>query len=181
MTVSAGDLSLTGGNRIAVLGVEHTLADDVLVVTSDNVALDGAALVDGMYVEIRGSRVDETGYTVTKVKILSAQSVGSEATDVPSLPTTVDLQPNWPNPFSASTTIRFELSEGSAGARTTLTVFDLTGRHVRTLVDETLVPGEHTAAWDGRDDAGQPVASGLYFYRVRSGDTSAARTMMLVK
>ncbi len=181
VTVSSGDLTLTGSGSIAVLGAQYTLAPDALVVTDDNVALDAAALADGMYVEVRGSRVDEATFTITKVKILSGQVVGTDGPGVDTLPRSVELRPNYPNPFATSTTIAFDLSEGAAGARTTLSVFDLTGRHVRTLVDASLVPGSYTAAWDGRDDAGKPVASGVYFYRVRSGDTSTARTMMLVK
>ncbi len=66
----------------------------------------------------------------------------------------------WPNPFNPSTSISFELSTGS---RVKLQVFDIRGRLVTTLCDNSLAAGTHSKVWDGRDGAGLKAASGLYF------------------
>jgi hypothetical protein len=73
----------------------------------------------------------------------------------------------WPNPFSAGTTIRYVLS----GAGTSeVAIHDVAGRRVRLLSRGLSPAGEHRFAWDGRDDAGNPVAAGVYLYRLRAGD-----------
>ncbi|MEJ2721767.1 MAG: right-handed parallel beta-helix repeat-containing protein, partial [bacterium] len=76
------------------------------------------------------------------------------------------LEQNSPNPFNPSTRIHFELP---SRVDITLTVFDVDGRLVKTLVNETKGPGEFSATWDGRNDNGEYVASGVYFYRLRAG------------
>jgi hypothetical protein len=71
-----------------------------------------------------------------------------------------------PNPFTPSTTIRFRMpTEGSAG----ILVYDVSGRLIRTLVDSYFPAGEHEAVWNGQDDAGNRVASGVYLYQLRAG------------
>lgn len=87
------------------------------------------------------------------------------------------LAPNEPNPLRTSTTLRFEL----AGARrSSLAVFDLSGRLVRTLLDQELAAGEHRILWDGRDEGGVPVASGVYWARlVAAGEQSRQRMVVL--
>jgi hypothetical protein len=83
-----------------------------------------------------------------------------------------------PNPFNPVTTIGYTLRETSAAE---LAVFDLAGRRVRTLVNGVVPGGEHEVVWDGRDDDGSPVSSGVYFYRLRVGDTHETKRMVLVK
>jgi len=86
---------------------------------------------------------------------------------------------NHPNPFNPKTTINFRLSER---ARVNLEVYEPAGRVVRRLLDRTdLQAGPHAIDWDGRDDAGRPVASGTYFYRVVSADRAITRQMTLLK
>ncbi len=62
-----------------------------------------------------------------------------------------------------------------------LTIYDLLGRPVRTLVQATVEPGRYRALWDGHDEAGQPVVSGLYIVRLQAGEISLARKLVLVK
>lgn len=83
-----------------------------------------------------------------------------------------------PNPFNPSTNIEFALPEGGY---TRITIYDAAGRLVKTLVSEFVGPGAHSAPWDGRDTSGRAVASGVYFYRVQSGDLVATDRMVLVK
>ncbi len=88
------------------------------------------------------------------------------------------LEPNVPNPFNPSTRIRFVLG---APGRVRVDVFDAQGRHVRTLVDARRPAGRHEIAWNGRDDAGRSVASGIYFCRLRARGADATRKMLLLK
>ncbi|HEX7070066.1 MAG TPA: PQQ-binding-like beta-propeller repeat protein [Rhodothermales bacterium] len=87
------------------------------------------------------------------------------------------LHPNYPNPFRGETTLWFSVP---VDARVSLEIFDVLGRRVRTLADQNWTAGRHSVAWDGRDDSGQGVASGVYFCRARTGSTTAVRRMVLL-
>jgi len=88
------------------------------------------------------------------------------------------LDQNFPNPFNATTTMHYVLpvmcERGLANSpmRTTLTIYNILGHEVRTLVDEDQGPGSYTVNWDGRDSEGHSVPSGVYFYRLVRGGTS---------
>ncbi len=97
-----------------------------------------------------------------------------------SLPTAFSLAQNVPNPFNPSTTIGYAVPEGRQ-VWVRLEVYDLRGSVVRTLVDEVREPGSYTVFWDGRDEAGHQVPSGVYFYRMHSGDFVQTRKMVLLK
>jgi hypothetical protein len=86
---------------------------------------------------------------------------------------------NFPNPFNPRTTIRYAVP--STGGSVRLTVYDLRGRKVRTLVDEEKSGGEYVAIWQGRDDSGRELGSGVYFYRMEIGDYQVERKMVLLK
>jgi len=91
----------------------------------------------------------------------------------------LDFAPAQPNPARGSTRFAFTLG---AAARAELTVLDLSGRRVRTLVGGDALPaGSHDAVWDGRDDAGTPLSTGLYFARLRVGDTSRTQRVVLAR
>ena len=96
------------------------------------------------------------------------------------LPTSFVLRQNYPNPFNPSTTIAFTL-DGGGEERVTLDLFNILGRHVTTLVDAVLPPGEHRAVWDGTDRFGRPAATGVYLYRLRVGAETETRKMLLLK
>jgi len=104
--------------------------------------------------------------------------ISTSATAVDGPPAPALLAQNFPNPFNPSTTIAFALAQDGPAR---LAVYDLSGRLVRTLVDGPLARGAHTATWDGRDDAGRGVASGIYVYRLRAGGRDEARRMALLK
>jgi len=103
-----------------------------------------------------------------------------------SLPTPVTdpvLTPNinnvcYPNPFRNSTTIKFEVNNNP----TSITVYNIKGQVVRHLVQsQKFSPGEQTVIWDGKDDKGQSVASGIYFYQIRSDNYTVRQKMLLIK
>jgi flagellar hook assembly protein FlgD len=85
---------------------------------------------------------------------------------------------NHPNPFNPSTTISFELA---APGRVRMDVFDTLGRRVRTIIDGVHSAGVSSVVWDGADQSGRPVVSGLYFYRLTIGNATLTRRMVLLK
>jgi len=88
------------------------------------------------------------------------------------------LGPNYPNPFNPSTTIVFSLAEAG---QTSLRIYDVSGRLVRTLVDYELPAGFQEIGWDGRDESGNSVASGVYFYRLATGRYTGTRKMVMLR
>jgi C1A family cysteine protease/fibronectin type 3 domain-containing protein len=86
---------------------------------------------------------------------------------------------NFPNPFNPSTAIRYTVPQ--PGAEVRISVYDLRGRLVRTLVSEEKGAGEYMAVWRGRDDQGNGLSSGVYFYRIEIGDYRVDRKMILLK
>lgn len=91
---------------------------------------------------------------------------------------TYALHTSAPNPFNPYTSIRYDLPRDS---RVRLRVFDVAGRLVRTLLDENKQAGLHSVTWDGRDNAGQRAASGIYFCRMEAGEYMGTTRMCLVK
>ena len=94
------------------------------------------------------------------------------------LPFVYSLQQNYPNPFNPTTTIQFSVPDRS---KTDLKVFDIMGREVITLVNQTLEPGYHQIIWNGRNGFGQSIASGMYFTVMRSENFKAVKKMVLLK
>jgi photosystem II stability/assembly factor-like uncharacterized protein len=93
-------------------------------------------------------------------------------------PETFSLEQNYPNPFNPATTISFTLPEPS---QATLTIHDVLGRTVRTLIDEPLAAGAHQMVWDGCDESGNRMAGGIYFYKLKAGNAVQTNRMLLVK
>jgi C1A family cysteine protease len=86
---------------------------------------------------------------------------------------------NYPNPFNPATAISYTVPSGGGHVR--LTIYDLAGRQVRTLVDRLEGAGRQVATWQGRDDAGRELGSGVYFYRLEIGDFRVQRKMVMLK
>lgn len=93
------------------------------------------------------------------------------------LPTAFGLSQNYPNPFNPVTTIRYALPSQQT---VTLRVYNTAGQIVRTLVDGEQEPGFRQVEWDGRNDQGQSVSSGVYFYRLEANDAFAAQKKMIL-
>ncbi|MDH4037771.1 MAG: choice-of-anchor B family protein [Candidatus Krumholzibacteria bacterium] len=93
-------------------------------------------------------------------------------------PVVARLGQNYPNPFNPATTIEYETLSPT---RVVLRVYDVSGGCVRTLVDARQPAGAHRVSWDGRDDAGRAVASGVYYSRLEAGTTRDAKRMVLLK
>ncbi len=96
----------------------------------------------------------------------------------PSLPNDFELLQNYPNPFNPETEIAYTIPEGSD---VSIDIYDLLGQKIGTLVDSYKSPGSYVVTWNGRDDVGRKVSSGIYFYKLRAGDFTQTRKMSLMK
>jgi len=99
-------------------------------------------------------------------------------TPAAALPTEFGLSQNVPNPFNPSTIVEYALPKD---AQVNLSVYNVLGQHVTTLVNEMQRAGRQTVTWDGTDASGVSVASGVYFYKLRAGDYSNTKKMLLLK
>lgn len=98
--------------------------------------------------------------------------------DASETPTETVLWPNLPNPFNPTTTIRFDVVRQG---HVTLRVYDVSGRLVRTLIDQFLSPDRYSVVWDGTDDQGRQVPTGVYFDRLHTPDAVHTRKLVLIK
>ncbi len=88
------------------------------------------------------------------------------------------LKGNFPNPFNPETTINFDVKDAS---KVRIEIYNTKGQLIRTLVDEFISKGQHHVVWNGKDNHGNSVASGIYHYRMQAGNYKATRRMMLLK
>jgi hypothetical protein len=94
------------------------------------------------------------------------------------LPTEATLSQNYPNPFNPSTIIEYSVR---ARSHVTITIYNILGREVRRLVDAFKPTGEHRIVWDGSDNSGRRVSTGVYLYRIQAGDVTETKKMVLLK
>ncbi len=94
------------------------------------------------------------------------------------IPAASSLLQNFPNPFNPLTTIEFAVA---GECPVDLAIFDVSGRKIKQLVRETRLPGRYREKWDGTNDRGAHVATGLYFYRLRAGSFVSVKKMVLLK
>ena len=98
------------------------------------------------------------------------------------LPARFSLRQNYPNPFNPVTTLRYDLPHR---AKVTLSIYDILGREVARLVQGDQAAGYHQVIWDGRNEQGQPVSSGVYLYRLHTGSSAGnfieTRKMVLLR
>ncbi len=99
------------------------------------------------------------------------------------LPSTFHLGQNYPNPFNPLTTISFQIPDvgNQQSVPTTLKIYNINGQVIRTLIDERKEPGSYLVSWDGRNDSGKEVSSGVYFYRLLAEGFSDSKKMTLIR
>lgn len=106
-------------------------------------------------------------------------SVGTDvAVDGTDLPTSYALSQNYPNPFNPNTEIKFDIPVRS---HVTLTVYNVLGQRITTLVDKEMPPGSYVADWNSTSDNGTEVTSGIYFYKLETDDFIQTKKMLLLK
>ena len=140
---------------------------------------DGVAYADPPAASLDEVRVYSRALDVTEIHALweGATGVtefvdGSQATGRPA------LRQNHPNPFSSSTTIRFDLA---ARTLSRLVVYNVRGQVVRRLVAESLPEGSHRVLWDGRNDAGEDLTAGVYFVKLEAGEVSTTKKVVITR
>ena len=139
--------------------------------------MDGDGDLDVVTVDCKG---DNICILLNRMRDRTTGVVGERRTDVPGQ---YMLHLNYPNPFNASTTIRYDLPF-PGGVR--LCIYDLMGQRIRALVDERKPAGSHSVTWDGKDDAGKKVSSGMYVCRLegvwtKEGTSSQTRKVTLIR
>ncbi len=175
VNVTAGDLLDAQSAPTFLRNVGNGL-DANLAVIGNGAAFTGAG--DLVVVEFAGA-IPAGDLTIDARNIENGRlEIGlSETTDT-EIPNVFKLGAAYPNPFNPLTHIRFSLPESQ---RVVLAVYGIDGRKVATLANEIYAAGSYEVIWSGRDDAGQTVASGAYFYRIDAGPYSQVRKMTLIK
>jgi hypothetical protein len=162
------------------MGADLVLSENGRLLARYYTGVEGKALVDypisddGRY----KLSVMKPGATVTQTGFIPGLITGTEDDQSSILPVAFALHQNYPNPFNPTTTISFDIPERS---HVELTVYNLLGQALAHPLDIELPAGSHEVAWDGRDSDGNPVASGIYFYRLQAADYSDVRKMVLLK
>ena len=127
--------------------------------------------------ECMGLAIDSFGYAYVGTLGAGVYKSSDALTSTPAYPNPIPLAPflgqNYPNPFNPRTTIKFAITSAE---QVTLTVYDLLGRQIATLLSEHLAPGVHSVVWDAKD-----VSSGVYFYRLSAGSFHDVKKLLLLK
>jgi hypothetical protein len=160
---------------------------------SPDTLLDPQQLIDGVddysgesWVIAGGGINEVVGETMIRCKVKKrfVAGVGDHGGPGISLPRAYSLGQNFPNPFNPSTTIRFAIParDGEdAAVQTRLSIYNLRGELIRTLVNAEKDPGEYSVQWDGTNVRGEKMGSGVYLYRLQAGDFTSTKKMVVVK
>jgi hypothetical protein len=110
--------------------------------------------------------------------VIASPPEKSDSDTDPNVPLNYELSQNYPNPFNPSTTVAFTLkSRGFVD----LSIYNVLGQKVKTLVSGELDAGQHEAVWDGTDESGDEVSSGMYFYKIDAGEFVKTKKMLMLK
>jgi hypothetical protein len=120
--------------------------------------------------------VNQSGMESDPSDIVEFLSVHSD--ELP-LPLTTILDGNYPNPFNPTTTISFSVAQTLSFVE--LEIYNIKGQKVKTLINEKIQVGNHQVVWNGKDGNGKQVASGIYFYKMKSGNYNKTKKMLLLK
>ena len=183
-----GDASATGRLEDLTVVSHNNEAEGEYSIVVVNV--NGRPIVSGtgVILTIPVSAVGEKFDGIGEISLLSAGFESSVTTELSrealalkvALPKAFALSQNFPNPFNPSTTIAFDIPEGKE-VSVRLNVYNMRGQLVRTLVNELKSEGSYQIQWDGTDNYGRRVSSGVYFYRITTGEFSQTRKMVILK
>jgi hypothetical protein len=158
-------IGVVGGRDVAARNVYLGYIEmDVLSTDPLEIAERDFGLVDARLLEIDGTT---RGFTASQASLTQQPTRIVDA-----------LAQNYPNPFNPTTTISYSIADPS---HVQLSVYNVRGQLVKTLVDEDQGPNVYRRIWDGRNSSGDSVASGIYFYRLIAGDFKATRKMVLIR
>jgi hypothetical protein len=117
-------------------------------------------------------------FNIMITSYVSDQPVGVEGNDGGQLPLTFDLKQNYPNPFNPSTIISYQLPQTEM---VTLEIYNALGEKVRTLINNIKEPGNYEVVWNGKNNSGTTLPSGMYLYRITAGNYVKVMKMMLLR
>ena len=135
-------------------------------------------------VEFMGNERENSFVTLDGIKLAGADGSlintvsRTNSSEVKVIPGAFALHQNFPNPFNPSTEIRFDLPEAG---NVSLAIYNLMGQKIRTLSSDNMTPGYHAIIWDGTNDIGSQVATGMYFYSIQSNEFQATKKMLFLK
>jgi hypothetical protein len=142
----------------------------------------GIAIDDSRYLYVIGHSYRTADHDYLAIKYEQQTGIAENNPPSMSLPRSWALSQNYPNPFNPSTTIEFDIpGTFNNEEKVNLTVYDIRGRRVRTLIHSDLEPGRHKIQWNGRNDRGESVASGIYLYQLKAGGETYTRKMIVLK
>jgi hypothetical protein len=173
MTLPLGDVFFWSGTEEGRVLVDAlVLGTDVTIGGSGDVAVLTFRVVgDGYSLEVESARIRNADNVELDAKLGDIESGGE-------MPLVFRLVQNAPNPFNPVTKVAYHVPNES---EVTIRVYDVSGRAVRTLVDGVVEAGRHVAVWNGRNDAGESVGSGIYFCTMEAPDFHDSRKMTLLK
>lgn len=125
-----------------------------------------------------GNKYDTYDASVYNVSVLVPKKVTSVNDKTKQTPVSFSLAQNYPNPFNPSTLISYSLN---TSGRVKLEIFDVLGRHIKTLVNSDQNSGSYTVSWNGKNDKGAIMANGVYFYRLNNGQAAITKKMIINK
>ena len=175
---TAGRVKLTW----RLIDIEGVVSFDILRAAGTGLLVPiGEAAIDeyrGTFVFVDDAVEPGTTYRYHVFVFEDGSPVASFETSVTTPATVSSLDQNVPNPFNPATTIRFSIASKE---HVQLMVYDVAGRRVATLVDERRPADIYKITWDGLNDSGERVASGVYFFRLRAGKFTRTKKMLLLK
>ncbi|MBW6515719.1 MAG: T9SS type A sorting domain-containing protein [Candidatus Cloacimonetes bacterium] len=177
-TWDAPELNLSGVNRIddrQELMMYHIYLDDVGIDTTEETFYQFEDLVINQEYTAGVQAVYDIG--LSEIATISFVYEGVNV-DIPFNTYTTELLNNYPNPFNPETTISFSLQESSS---VSIIIYDIRGALITKLVDSIFQSGHHNVLWNGKNNSGHSVPSGLYFYRMETDDYQETKKMLLLK
>ena len=117
-------------------------------------------------------------YKLEDVSIHGVKTIHGPILAELSIPNSFSLEQNYPNPFNPETTVKFQLPKQ---VHVFIGIYNVLGQEVRTLIDKKISAGYHSIKWDGKNNDGDRVTSGIYYYRIKADTFTSLKKMLLMK
>ena len=177
-----GRLAAVAEDRLLVDTRPFLVDDGTDVLDADDMPMPLSGLMVGQTVVVHARNATAALPTANLIKVMGDGAVAAAAESAESgVPSRFLLEQNYPNPFNPKTTIAFEIRQHAAAEPVSLVIYNLLGETVQTLIQGHLAGGRYEYEWDARSRHSQPLATGLYLYRLRVGEQVQTRTMVLLK